>query len=122
MTLAIIAFLMGGFCINANAQNRKAQNPVKKEATSAKKATATPKEGTDKMVKEYEVAVDQCVAAYKEMQKGSSTNKTGNFDKLLAKAEDLKAKLDKSKADLTKSQIERVQNATKKLQVVYTKG
>ena len=120
MTLAIVAFLLGGFCFNANAQERKAQNPVKKEA-SAKKAVTT-KEGSDKLVKEYEVAVEQCVNCYKEMQKGTNTSKTGNFSKLLAKAEDLKAKLEKTKDQLDRTQLDRFNQATKKLSVVYTKG
>ena len=120
MTLAIVAFLLGGFCFNANAQERKAQTPAKKEA-SAKKAVST-KEGSDKLVKEYEVAVDQCVSCYQAMQKGDKTSKTGNFTKLLAKAEDLKGKLEKTKDQLNRSQLDRYNKATQKLSVVYTKG
>ena len=121
MTLAIITFLLGGFCFNANAQDRKNQAPAKKEATTAKKAVKT-NEGSDKLIKEYEVAVDQCVECYKAKQQEIQTSKAGNFDKLLAKAEDLKGKIEKTKDSLSKEQIERFNKATKKLSVVYTKG
>lgn len=121
MTLAIITFLLGGFCFNANAQDRKNQAPAKKEVSSAKKAIKT-NEGSDKLIKEYEVAVDQCIECYKANQKGDQKGKVGNFDKLLAKAEDLKGKIEKTKDSLSKDQIERFNKATKKLSVVYTKG
>lgn len=121
LTLAIVTFLLGGFCFNANAQERKAQTPVKKEATKAKKAIKT-NEGSDKLIKEYEVAVDQCVECYLAKQKGNQTTKEGNFDKLLAKAEDLKGKIEKTKDALTKEQVDRFNKANKKLSVVYTKG
>ena len=121
MTLAIITFLLGGFCFNANAQERKDQTSVKKEASTAKKAIKT-NEGSDKLIKEYEVAVDQCVECYLAKQKGNQTTKESNFDKLLAKAEDLKAKIEKSKEDLNKDQADRFAKATAKLMQVYTKG
>ena len=121
MTLAIITFLLGGFCFNANAQERKDQTSVKKEASTAKKAIKT-NEGSDKLIKDYVVAVDQCVECYLAKQDGKQTNKVGNFDKLLAKAEDLKGKIEKTKDSLTKDQIARYNKATKKLSVVYTKG
>ena len=121
MTLAIITFLLGGFCFNANAQERKDQTSVKKEASTAKKAVKT-NEGCDKLVKDYEVAVDQCVECYQAKQNGKQTSKVGNFDKLLATAENYKAKVEKVKDSLTKTQLERYNKATKKLSVVYTKG
>ena len=121
LTLAIVTFLLGGFCFNANAQERKDKTSVKKEATTAKKAIKT-NEGSDKLIKEYEVAVDQCVECYLAKQKGNQTTKEGNFDKLLAKAEDLKGKIEKTKDSLTKEQVDRFNKANKKLSVVYTKG
>ena len=121
LTLAIVTFLLGGFCFNANAQERKDKTSVKKEATTAKKAIKT-NEGSDKLIKEYEVAVDQCVECYLAKQKGNQTTKEGNFDKLLAKAEDLKGKIEKTKDALTKEQVDRFNKANKKLSVVYTKG
>lgn len=121
MTLAIITFLLGGFCFNANAQERKDQASVKKEASTAKKAPKT-NEGSDKLIKEYEVAVDQCVECYQAKQKGDQANKVGNFEKLLSTAENLKGRVEKVKDSLTKAQLERYNKATKKLSVVYTKG
>lgn len=121
LTLAIVTFLLGGFCFNANAQERKNQAPVKKEVTTAKKVIKT-NEGSDKLIKDYELAVDQCVECYQAKQNSTQANKVGNFDKLLAKAEDLKGKIEKTKDSLSKEQIERFNKATKKLSVVYTKG
>lgn len=133
LTFAIVALLMGGFAINADAQNRKSAKQTKKEAVSTKKKVATvetTEAGTTKnvvnnkcetLVKDFEQAVDQCVAAYKAKEKSQGAKET-NFDKLLAKAEDLKAKIEKSKEDLNKDQADRFAKATAKLMQVYTKG
>ena len=120
MTLAIIAFLMGGFCFNANAQDRKAQNTVKKEASTTKKAQKTDMEKT---LKDFEQAVDKCVSLHKAMQNVDNTakNSTKEFDTALAKAEKLKATLEKAKDQLTRSQTDRFQKAVTKLSQVYIK-
>lgn len=138
LTLAIVALLMGGFALNADAQNRKAAKPVKKEAVSTKKkvatvettnaaqskATQTQKVASDeneKLIKTYEQAVDKCLEVYKAIQKGENAKNT-NFDKLLANAEELKAKIEKSKDSLTEKQADRFKKANSKLMQVYTKG
>lgn len=124
LTFAIVAFLLGGFAFNANAQDRKAQNQSKKQTVSSQKANVgtVTKDSVEKMVKDYEKAVDKCISTYKATLKGDDTAKTANFNKVLAETEALKAKLDKSKDLLSKDQSDRVERATQKLAQVYKKG
>lgn len=113
LTLAIIAFLVGGFAYNANAQETKPQTQSTKDQNS---------NSFEKLVKDYESAVEQCVNCYYEMQKPGSTVKTSNFNKLLSKAENLKKQVEGVKDQLNRTLASRVNKATSKLMVVYQKG
>lgn len=114
LTLAIIAFLVGGFAYNANAQTE-----TKPQTQSSRDQNSNSYE---KLVKDYETAVEQCVNCYYEMQKPNSTVKTSNFTKLLAKAESLKKQVEGVKDQLNRTLASRVNKATSKLSVVYQKG
>lgn len=112
LTLAIVAFLVGGFAFNANAQSRAPQTETQTKDQNS----------YEKLVKDYETAVEQCVNCYYEMQKPGSSAKTSNFSKLLAKAESLKKQVEGVKDQLNRTLASRVNKATSKLQVVYQKG
>ena len=105
MTFAIVAFLIGGLSINANAQN-------KKPTTASKAKTETvqgnaQKENYDKMLKDYETNINLYIDAYeKAMKAGNTTGEKADFLTYQKKALDLQAKLEKAKDQLTKPQID----------------
>jgi type III secretory pathway component EscV len=125
LTFAILALLLGGLTVNANAQKRTKSNA--KETAVAKKVGKEV--DWEKTLKEYEGAVDQCVSIYKKMQKAQKEVKDENgyknlvkqFNDSLAKAEGLKAQLEKVRSELTRSQVNRFNKANKKLAKVYIK-
>ena len=126
LTFAILALLLGGLTVNANAQKRTKSN-AKETAAVAKKAGKEV--DWEKTLKEYEAAVDQCVSVYKKVQKAQKEIKNENgykdlvkqFNDSLAKAEGLKAQLEKVRSELTRSQVNRFNKANKKLAKVYIK-
>lgn len=138
LTLAIMALLMGGLTFTANAQERGSKKEGKKEAkkevvktkrTAAKdtktaKFTKTKgKTNWDSTIKDYETTVETCVKYFEEMKNPKAgKNVTKKFEDALAKAEKLKGQLEQAKGDLDRTQTDRVNKATQKLQVVYTKG
>lgn len=120
LTLAIMAILLGGFAFNANAQERTTKPNEKKTTTTVKKDTKG--DTTEKLLKEYENAVEQCVTLYNQMKKQSAKVDQKTFDKALSTAESLKARIDKNQKDLSRKQMERFNKATQKLSQVYAKG
>lgn len=107
MTLAIMAFLVGGFAYNANAQKTlKTQD-------------------WNQVLDEYDGAVNTCVAMFQKMQKDENYGKSASAQKeykvVLKTAENLKAKLEKAANVLDKKQGERFNALTKKLSQVYIK-
>lgn len=116
-----MAILLGGFAVNANAQNvmkYKANDKNKKEVMQEVKAKG---ENWDKVLDEYDQAVDRCLTLYDAMQKKDSSAKASekDFNKALSQAEALKAKINKAKDKLTRAQVNRFNNASKKLLRVY---
>lgn len=120
LTLAIMAILLGGFAFNANAQERTTKPNEKKTTTTVKKDTKG--DTTEKLLKEYENAVEQCVTLYNQMKKQDTKVDQKTFDKALSTAESLKARIDKNQKDLSRKQMERFNKATQKLSQVYAKG
>ena len=120
LTFAMMAFLLGGFAFNANAQVRTTK-PADKKAV--KSEVTKNKTDMDKTIKDFEQAVDKCVSLYKGLKNNDAKakNNTKEFDTALAKAEQLKTNIEKSKDQLNKSQSERFQKAVDKLKQVYIK-
>lgn len=121
LTFVVMAILLGGFAVNANAQNvmkYKANDKNKKEVMQEVKAKG---ENWDKVLDEYDQAVDRCLTLYDAMQKKDSSAKASekDFNKALSQAEALKAKINKAKDKLTRAQVNRFNNASKKLLRVY---
>ena len=126
-----MALLIGGFAFNAGAQEKTTKNSIKTSQKSVKqevkqtKQTKKDVKGEDwnKTLKEYEIAVDNCVSVYKKLQKDSGNKTLGNeFTQALKKAENLKSKLEKAKNQLDRTQVDRLNKANQKLQQVYAKG
>ena len=113
MTLAIMAFLVGGIAFNANAQSKKILG-----------GTSKVQDWTE-VLNEYEQAVNTCVAMYQKMQKddkyAQSESTQKEFQVIMKTAENLKAKLNKNANQLDKKQGERFNALTKKLSQVYIK-
>lgn len=121
LTFVVMAILLGGFAVNANAQNvmkYKANDKNKKEVMQEVKAKG---ENWDKVLDEYDQAVDRCLTLYDAMQKKDSSAKASekDFNKALSQAEALKAKINKAKDTLTRAQVKRFDTASKKLLRVY---
>ena len=131
-TFAIMALLIGGFAFNASAQDKKASNSIKTSKKTVKQEvqqTQQPKkeakgEDWNKVLKEYEQAVDNCVKIYQKMQKSGVSGKdvSKEFNAALTKAENLKKKIEGAKASLDRTQVDRFNKANQKLQQVYAKG
>ena len=102
MTFAIVAFLIGGLSINANAQNKKPATTSK-----AKTETVQGKENYDQMLKDYETNINLYIEAYeKAMKAGNTTSDKTNFMTYQKKALDLQTKLEKAKDKMTQSQMD----------------
>lgn len=101
MTFAIVAFLIGGLSINANAQEKKTTT------SKAKTETVQGKENYDQMLKDYETNINLYIEAYeKAMKAGNTTSDKTSFMTYQKKALDLQAKLENAKDKLTKPQID----------------
>ena len=126
MSFAVIAFLIGGLTVNANAQSLKksSSSKAKKENVNAKKEQ-TKKVDWEKTLKDYEKAVDDCLNLYQAMNAKDSKGKTVDpkeFNTKLAKAEGLRSKLENGLKNLNRSQTSRFNSATQKLTKVYEKN
>lgn len=111
MTFAIVAFLVGGFTINASAQ----------EKVKAKTEQQQKEVNYDKMLDDYETNVDLYIAAYEKSLKADQGDKVGDYSGYLKKAQDLENKLLKDKEKLNRSQADRFQKIQKKLAKALTK-
>ena len=128
-TFAIMALLIGGFAFNTSAQDKKPVKTSKKSVKQEVKQTQQNKkevkgEDWNKVLKEYEQAVDNCVTIFQKMQKSGTTGKdvSKEFNTALTKAENLKKKIEGAKASLDRTQVDRFNKANQKLQQVYAKG
>ena len=134
MTFAIMALLFGGFAFNANAQKPadktsdaqtvEAKATGKNDTKADENASKTKTKNWDKVLKDYEKAVEQCITLYNASQDKENLTKYDpkKFDKWLTKAENLKSQLEKAKDELNRTQVDRFNKATEKLAKVYAKG
>lgn len=120
LTLAIMAVLLGGFAFSANAQEKSTVSNDTKNTAIVKKATSD--DATEKTLKQYENAVDQCVKLFKNLNQPDSKNDRKAFDKALSTAEGLKAQLNKMQKSLDEAQLKRFNMANQKLSQVFPKG
>lgn len=100
MTFAIVAFLIGGFTINASAQA-----PVKTKAKTEKQSK-TKADNYDKMLKDYESYINKYIAAYEKFLKGGNSNDKNDYMTYQKKALEIQGKLEKAKENLSKPQLE----------------
>ena len=135
LTFAIMALLFGGLAFNADAQNKK---PIKTKksaqtvqaAKGAKADAKTNERGAkakpvdyDKMIKDYEQAVEKCVSLYNALQVVDNGKQGAkDFEQSLSKAENLKSQLEAAKPQLNRTQVDRFNKANQKLLQVYKKG
>lgn len=119
LTLAIVAFLLGGLSFNASAQTGTSRSIGTAESRSSISAPVD----WDKTLDEFDQAVAKCVTLYQNMQKNEKTAKENQkeFQISLTKAEKLKTAIDKEKNKLSKVQGARFEEICSKLQVVYEK-
>lgn len=121
LTFVIMAFLMGGFVLSANAQNTlNFKNKSKKAVVKNPQVTG---EDWNKVLTDYENAVENCLNVYNAMQNKDNSIKANSdeFERYLNQAETLKNKLEKAKASLNRTQVNRFNKATQKLSKVYQK-
>lgn len=126
-TFAIMALLIGGFAFNADAQKpvKTSKKTVKQEVKQTQQNKKEVKgEDWNKVLKEYEQAVDNCVTIFQKMQKSGTNGKdvSKEFNTALTKAENLKKKIEGAKTSLDRTQMDRFNKANQKLQQVYAKG
>ena len=140
LTLAIMALFVCGLTINANAQgndrtatpdnSKKTEKAVKPKEPKASATVKTEKKGTapaiqnagktntiDKTLKEFEAAVDKCVALFNNPKVDPK-----EYQQSLTKAESLKSEVEKAKPQMDRTQVDRFNKAVQKLSVVYKKG
>ena len=111
VTLAMMFLLFGAFSFNANAQEKKTGKVEQKS------------EDWSMVIKNYEQAVDQCVALYKTIQNGKDDKATlAEFNTSLTNVETIGTKIEKSLAQISRSLVARYNKAKQKLSVVYTKN
>lgn len=130
MTFAIVAFLIGGLSLNANAQDKavkkskaKVENQdekqKKQEEKKATKDQTNKVVNYDQMLNDYEMNVDKYIEEYEKSLKGDAEK--ANYAGYLKKAQDLEAKLLKAKEQLTRAQVDRFQKIQTKLAKALTK-
>ena len=130
MTFAIVAFLIGGLSLNANAQDKavkkskaKVENQdekqKKQEEKKATKDQTNKVVNYDQMLNDYEMNVDKYIEEYEKSLKGDTEK--SNYAGYLKKAQDLEAKLLKAKEQLTRAQVDRFQKIQAKLAKALTK-
>ena len=133
LTFAIMALLFGGLAFNANAQKpikaKKSAKTVeavkgaKADAKTTEKAVPNKTVDYDKLINDYEQAVDKCVSLYKSLQKVDNGKQGAkDFEQSLSKAENLKSQLEAAKPQLNRTQVDRFNKANQKLLQVYKKG
>ena len=92
---------------------------IKKESTEAKI-------DWDMELKNYEIAVDQCITLYKatKVQKDEKAleKALAEFNNKLDEVEAMGSKIEKAKDELNRTQLHRYREAKTKLAVVYQKG
>ena len=101
MTFALVAFMIGGFTISANAQDDSKKKKDKDEV-SATVDNAQAVVNYAQMLKDYESNINLYIEKYKESLK---PNSKADWKTPLKKAEALEKKLEKAKEELNDAQI-----------------
>ena len=123
LTFAVMAIFLGGFVFNASAQEALKGKSGNKSNTVTITNVKQTGENMDKVLDNYDKAVDHCLRMYNALESKDATVKasTKEFNKALTKAENLRDKLEKAKGNLTRSQVKRFNDANQKLSRVYQK-
>lgn len=110
ITVAVLAFLMGGFCFTASA-----------DVVSAKNATEiTMGDKWDKLLDEYEKYVDQYIKVYKKAMNGD-LSALSECAKLLEKAQELAEEMEEAEDDMSAAQLKRYTKITERLAKALSK-
>lgn len=104
ITVAVMAFLMGGFCFTASANVVPAKNATEIVAG----------DNIDKLLDEYEKYVDQYIMTYKKAMKGDMSA-MNEYVKLAEKAQKLADKLEKTEDEMSAAQMKRYAKITEKM-------
>ena len=96
LTVAMMAFLMGGIGTTASAM----------EVASLVKVENVAGDNWDKLLDEYEKYVDQYIKTYKKAMQGDMTA-LGEYVKLAEKAQKLAEKLEEAEDEMTPAQLKR---------------
>ena len=106
MTFAVMAFLIGGLTINANAQEKKVEKKAKVENTQNQKKLGVNKAvDIDKMLKDYGTNVDKYIETYKAALKGDKSVNKNTYEGYKKTAHKLEGQLEKIKEDMSPTQV-----------------
>lgn len=106
MTFAVMAFLIGGLTINANAQEKKVEKKAKVENTQNQKKLGVNKAvDIDKMLKDYGTNVDKYIETYKAALKGDKSVNKNTYEGYKKTAQKLEGQLEKIKEDMSPTQV-----------------
>jgi DNA-binding ferritin-like protein len=104
LTVAMMAFLMGGISTTVSAM----------EVASSVKVENVAGDNWDKLLDEYEKYVDQYIKTYKKAMQGDMTA-LGEYVKLAEKAQKLAEKLENAEDEMTPAQMKRYIKITEKM-------
>ena len=104
MTVAMLAFLMGGVCTTVSAM----------ETNQTAKSEIVAGDDWDKILNEYEKYVDQYIKTYKKAMNGDTSAMTENL-KIAEKAQKLAEKLENAEDEMTTAQLKRYAKITEKM-------
>ena len=95
-----------------------------KEPTGEQKLEINPEENWEEVIKNYEIAVDDCVSLYKEVKSDEKGSKElqAKYDESLTNVETLGAKIETALPEMPRTLAGRYNKAKQKLSVVYQKG
>ena len=107
MTFALVAFLIGGITIEANAQKVKPIKTDQKKVENVSTAAERVAVNYDQMLKDFETNVDNYIAEYEKALK-AGTFEGSNYKAFKQKADALKTQLEKAMKEkkLSKAQTD----------------
>lgn len=141
MTFAMVAFLIGGLTLNANAQDRtnakskaavenkkeekKATLEVKPQANKQANKQVKPQGKVDQLLKEYETNVNGYINAYEKFLKADKTKdnsiKPETYLKYMKRAQELENEIDLIKDQLKDEQLKKFEMLKEKFAKALTK-
>lgn len=108
---------MDAQCCDAKNTTKAAETTVQKDLNVAQK------DDWDKVIKDYETTVGQCVNIYNALKNGKDDKALSQqLSDSLTKVEAIGNKIEKALSKLNRTQIHRYNEAKQKLAVVYQKG